>query len=382
MKTCTVSVIALLSLAVLVPAWAAVVKPVGKPAVSAATMRPTVRIKDIARVQGARDNQLMGYGLVVGLNGTGDSGSNAFTSAALTNMLQRMGISVDSGKLRVKNVAAVMVTADIAPFVKSGDRIDVTVCSLGDASSLQGGMLLQTALSGADGKVYAVAQGSISLGGYSAAGAGASKTSGHPTVGRIPGGALVEAEIPMAITDRNVLTLTLNNPDFTTAARMSAAINGKLPGIAHARDAATVDLAVPKEYEMRLVELVATVDDLTLTPDSPAKVVINERTGTVVVGGNVTVAPVALAQGNLTVSIDTALLVSQPSPFSNGTTVSEKVNTIDAGEPQVSFMQVQGSSVDDLVRTLNAMKVSPRDVIAILQAMKQAGALQAELEIL
>ncbi|MHB0938737.1 MAG: flagellar basal body P-ring protein FlgI [Armatimonadota bacterium] len=341
-----------------------------------------VRVKDIARVYGARDNQLMGYGLVVGLNGTGDSNATLFTSQALANMLQRQGITVPLGKMKVKNVAAVMVTVDINPFVKSGDRIDINVSSLGDATSLQGGTLLQTPLTGADNKVYAVAQGSISLGGYSAEGAGASKTSGHPTVGRIPNGALVENEIPMPIVENGVLTFTLNYPDFTTATRMTEAINAKLAGAARARDAGTVDITVPDAYRQRLVELVATVGELTVVPDSRARVVINERTGTVVVGGNVTVSPVALAQGNLTISIDTALLVSQPGPLSGGTTVSEKVNTIETNEPQASFTMLRGNTVDELVRTLNAMKVSPRDVIAILQSLKQAGALQAELQIL
>ena len=341
-----------------------------------------VRVKDIARVYGARDNQLMGYGLVVGLNGTGDSNATQFTTQALTSMLQKLGITVPPGRMKVKNVAAVMVTADITPFVKCGDRIDINVSSLGDSTSLQGGTLLQTPLTGADGTVYAVAQGSISLGGYSAEGQGASKTSGHPTVGRIPNGALVEAEIPMPIIEDGILTLTLNFPDFTTATRMTEAINAKLAGAARARDAGTVDIAVPEAYKQRLVELVALVDDLTLVPDSPARVVINERTGTVVVGGNVTVSPVAVAQGNLTVTIDTSLLVSQPPPLSNGTTVSEKVSNIQANEPQASFSMLRGNTVDELVRTLNAMKVSPRDVIAILQSLKQAGALQAELQIL
>lgn len=342
-----------------------------------------VRVKDIARVLGARDNQLMGYGLVVGLNGTGDSNGTQFTGQALSSMLQRLGVTVPATKMKVKNVAAVMVTTDINPFVKCGDRIDVSVSSLGDATSLQGGVLLQTPLTGADGKVYAVAQGSISLGGFSAQGDGASKVSGHPTVGRIPNGALVELEIPMQITDNGTLTLTLNYPDFTTAARMTEAINAKLSGAATARDAGTVDIAIPPNYQDHLVELVAAVDELTLVPDNAAKVVINERTGTVVVGGNVTVAPVALAQGNLTISIDTSLQVSQPEPFSHtGTTVSQSVSQITANEPQASFTLLHGNTVDELVRTLNTMKVSPRDVIAILQTLKQAGALQAELQIL
>lgn len=353
-------------------------------AVTAAPTMITARVKDIARVQAARENQLMGYGLVVGLNGTGDSSQTQFTSQALSNMLQRLGVTVQQNRVQVKNVAAVMVTAQLGPFCKSGDHIDVTVNSLGDASSLQGGTLLQTPLTGADGKVYVVAQGAVSLGGYSADGGGASKTSGHPTVGRIPGGALVEAEIPTTLVENALLTLSLNAPDFTTSARMAAAINGKMGNnLAHARDAASVDVSVPAEYQQRVVELIAALCDVTLTPDAAAKVVINERTGTVVVGGNVTVSPVALAQGTLTVSINQALLVSQPEPYSHGgSTVAQPTATITTNEPKVNLMQVRGSTVEELVRTLNAMKVSSRDIIAILQGLKQAGALQAELQII
>lgn len=340
------------------------------------------RVKDIARVQGARDNQLMGYGLIVGLNATGDSTSTPFTAQALSSMLQRLGITVPAARLKARNVAAVMVTANIPPFVKNGDRIDVTVNSLGDAGSLQGGTLLQTPLTGADGKVYAVAQGSVSLGGYSAGAGGASKTSGHPTVGRVPAGALIEAEIPMALVTHNTLTFSLNNPDFTTATRMTAAINDRLGDVARARDAAAIDITVPNEYRDRVVELIAAVGDVMLVPDSIAKVVINERTGTVVVGGNVTVSPVALAQGMLTVSINPEFLVSQPQPLADGRTVDHQTANVEVTQPEVSLTKVQGSTVDEFVRTLNALKVSPRDVIAILQALKQSGALQAELQIM
>ncbi|MHB9130808.1 MAG: flagellar basal body P-ring protein FlgI [Armatimonadota bacterium] len=341
-----------------------------------------VRVKDITRIQSARDNQLMGYGLVVGLNGTGDGNNSEFTTLALSSMLQRLGLTVQSSRLKVKNVAAVMVTADIGPFLTSGNRIDVTVSSLGDATNLQGGILLQTPLCGADSKVYAVAQGSVSLGGFSAESSGSSKTSGHPTVGRIPNGALVEAEIPTELTTKNTLTLSLNAPDFTTASRLASAINLKMPDSTEARDAASIVITIPAPYHKRLVDFIALISEVTLVPDTVAKVVVNERTGTVVVGGNVTITPVAVAQGNLTVSVNAGETVSQPMPFSSGSTVTTPVAGIDIHEPHVSLTPIRGNTVEELVRSLNAMKVSPRDIIAILQALKQAGALQAELQIM
>ncbi|MHB9024209.1 MAG: flagellar basal body P-ring protein FlgI [Armatimonadota bacterium] len=381
MKTLSVLFALLLAGATFAAELPAIPPPVSS--APAAPARISVRVKDITHVVSARDNQLLGYGIVVGLQGTGDSASFQLTAMSITNMLQRMGITVPLNKMKVKNAAAVMITATIGPFLKSGDRIDVTVNSIGDAGSLQGGTLLQTPLYGADDKVYAVAQGSISLGGFTAGGGGGSSTSGHPTVGRIPGGALVEAEIPSEIVVGGILTLSLNQPDFTTSARVAQAINAKMGEVAKARDAASVQVTVPAEYTNRMVELVAAVGALTLTPDTPARVVINERTGTVVVGGDVTVTPVAVAQGNLTVSINAALLVSQPLPLSKGgETVAEKTSIVQAEEPQVSLTQVRGSTVEELVRTLNAMKVSSRDIIAILQALKQVGALQAELQIL
>ncbi|HEX2951303.1 MAG TPA: flagellar basal body P-ring protein FlgI [Armatimonadota bacterium] len=360
---------------------------VGKPSlqpveVSSTSTGVKTRIKDIARIQGARDNQLMGYGLVIGLNGTGDSSSTGFTIDSVANMLQRFGVNVPPTKSKVKNVAAVMVTADIKAFVKNGDQIDVTISSLGDAKSLQGGTLLQTPLFGADNQVYAVAQGALLLGGYAAGAGGSSATSGHPTVGRIPGGALVEAEIPMNIAPQDTVTLSLLNPDFTTASRMAAAINEKLGNIAVARDAVAVDVKIPADFTARVVDFIGKIGAIDMVPDMAAKVVINEKTGTVVVGGNVTVAPVALAQGNLTVSVSTSLQVSQPEPLSNGKTVQGKTSDVNVAEPEVRVMEMSGSNVGELVRTLNAMKVSARDIIAILQALKESGALQAELVIL
>lgn len=354
------------------------------PSVSATTVK--VRVKDIARIQSARDNQLLGYGLVVGLNGTGDSNKSDFTTLALSTMLQKLGVTVPASRLKVKNVAAVMLTAQIGPFLKTGDQLDVAVSSLGDATSLQGGVLLQTPLCGADGNVYAVAQGSVSLGGFSASGGGASMTAGHPTVGRIPSGGLVEREIPTVLAPKNILTLTLHAPDFTTAARLAASVSADLAdvgGTASARDAATVDIPVPGAYQQRVVELIARIGDDTLQIDTPAKVVINERTGTVVVTGEVTITPVAVAQGNLAITINPEFFVSQPNWLSReGETVSKESADISVKNPTVNLTMIQGATVEELVRALNAMKATPRDIIAILQALKQAGALQAEITII
>jgi flagellar P-ring protein precursor FlgI len=351
------------------------------PAVVAGT-QVQVRVKDVTRVLSARENQLLGYGLVVGLNGTGDSTKTEFTTQSVSSMLQRLGVTVLPSHVKAKNVAAVAISATIGPFRKSGDRLDVTISSLGDATSLSGGILLQTPLAGADGKVYAVAQGSVSLGGYGASSGGAAVSAGHPTVGRIPNGALVEREIPMVLAPGNTLTFCLLNPDFTTAARVATALNGVVGGGATARDAGSVELAVPVVEQPRLVEFIARLGNATLAVDTPAKVVINERTGTVVVGGNVRVTPVAIAQGALAISVNPAFFVSQPEWLSEGRTVDKTTASIDVTDPTVQLNLVEGSSINDLVRTLNVMKVSPRDIIAILQALKEAGALQAELNVL
>jgi flagellar P-ring protein precursor FlgI len=359
-------------------------KPAAVAKVAAApSLTVTSRVKDIAHVLGARDNQLIGYGLVVGLNGTGDSAQSEMTALALANMLKRLNITVSASKLKAKNAAAVIVTAELQPFAHAGDRIDVTVSSLSDAGSLQGGTLLQTPLMGADGHVYAVAQGAVSLGGYSAGSKGNSKTTGHPTAGRIPNGALVEAEVATSVTAGDRVTLTLFNPDFGTAARVQEAINLKYAGAAAARDAATVDVRMPAAFRGNPVGLLAALGEVPVTVDCPARVVINERTGTVVIGGAVAVAPVALAQGNLTISVKAGLLVSQPNPFSDdGKTVAKPTAEVSAKEPQVNVSPLRGTTVDELVQALNGLRVSARDIIAILQALKQAGALQAEVVVL
>jgi flagellar P-ring protein precursor FlgI len=344
---------------------------------------PTVRVKDITRLAGARENQLVGYGLVVGLEGTGDSRQTLFTTQSIANMLLRFNIQVPSTEIRVKNAAAVMLVSQLPPFVRSGDQIDVTVSSLGDANSLQGGILLQAPLLGADGKVYAVAQGAVSIGGFSTQGAGAKVTKNHPTVGRIPGGALVENTVPMSLLADGVLSLSLNQPDFVTADRVAAAINRFLAEqVATARDGAYVDLLVPEARRGHIPTLVSQLGQLTVEPDSVARVVVNERTGTIVVGGNVKITPVAVAHQGLSVKITTDVAISQPPPLSRGETVAVPLSTVQAEEKEASLSQLGGSTIEELVRSLNAIRVTPKDIVAILQAIKQAGALQAELEIL
>jgi flagellar P-ring protein precursor FlgI len=343
----------------------------------------TVRIKDITRPSGARQNQLMGYGLVVGLEGTGDSQQSVFTTQAISNMLQRFNITIPSNNLKLGNAAAVMIVAQLPPFVKSGDRIDIIVSSLGDAASLQGGVLLQSPLQGADKQVYAVAQGPVSIGGFSSQGAGAKVTKNHPTVGRIPNGALVEAEVPMPLVKDGILSLSLNQPDFNTATRISESINRYLGGPASsARDEATVDIAVTDLYKDRIPALLSNIGMLAVEPDNVAKVVINERTGTIVVGGSVKISSVAIAHQGLSVRITTDYAISQPAPLSKGETVVVPRATIETQEKEAYLTKVGGGTIEALVKSLNAIRVTPRDIVAILQAIKQSGALQAELEIL
>jgi len=343
-----------------------------------------VRIKDIARVQGARDNQLIGYGLVVGLDGTGDSAQITFTNQAVRNLVTRLGTQPDvTDKIKTKNTATVILTATLPPFVKPGDRIDVTISSLGDARSLQGGILLQAPLLAADGQVYAVAQGAISIGGFAAAGAGAQVSKNHPTVGRIPNGALVEISVPSNTAPGGLITLSLHNPDYATAVAVADAINQSIPGAdAAPRDPGTVVVPIPGSFWHRPTEFLAAVGDLTVSADLPARVIINERTGTIVVGGPVAISPIAVAHGGLTVEIHTSAAVSQPPPFSSGETVVSPDTTLTATEEGGSLAPLRAATVDDLVRSLNALHATPRDLTAILQAIKQAGALHAELEVL
>ncbi|NIM06528.1 MAG: flagellar basal body P-ring protein FlgI [Armatimonadetes bacterium] len=342
-----------------------------------------VRVKDITRPSGARQNQLMGYGLVVGLDNTGDTQQTKFTTQMIANLLQRFNITVPAREIRVGNAAAVILVANLPPFVKSGDRIDVTVSSLGNASSLQGGILLQTPMRGADGYTYAAAQGPVSIGGFSSEGAGAKVTKNHPTVGRIPGGAIVEAEVPMHLVDFGILSLSLNYPDFVTATRIAEVINARLGSpLASARDEATVDITVPEAYLNRIPELVSVIGNLMVEPDFIAKVVVNERTGTIVVGGSVKITPVAVAHQGLSVRITTDYAISQPAPLSDGETVVVPRGTVETEEPEASLTEIGGGTIEELVKCLNAIRVTPKDMVAILQAVKQAGALQAELDVL
>lgn len=343
------------------------------------------RIKDIARVGGVRANQLVGYGLIVGLDGSGDGNGAIFTAQSVANMLEKFGVTVPAGALKVKNVAAVMVTCDLPAFARNGQPLDVQVSSLGDARSLQGGTLLQTPLRGADGSVYAVAQGAVSVGGFSAGGGGSSQTKNHVTAGRVPGGALVEREVPTTLAGEGTgrLQITLNRADFTTAARVAEAVSRSGLGLlAVAVDAGTIEIATGANGPAA-VALIARVEGLSVTSDEAARVVVNERTGTVVVGAHVSLSPCAIAHGNLQVKIRARPDVSQPAPLSNGATVVTPNTKVRVQEDGGRVQAVPTSAtVEQVVRSLNALGVTPRDLIAILQALKAAGALKAELEIL
>jgi flagellar P-ring protein precursor FlgI len=344
-----------------------------------------VRIKDIADINGVRDNQLVGYGLIVGLDGTGDGKKSLFTVQSMVSMLEKMGISVNAGDIAVSNVAAVMVTAELPPFSKAGGRIDVLVNSIGDAKNLQGGTLLMTPLKAANGDVYAVAQGPVNTGGFSASGSGGSVQKNFPTVGRVIGGALVEREVNIHLNSRKNLTLSLRQPDFTTVTRMTEAINALFyDRIAAAQDAGTVQLKVPMAYLGNIVGLVAKIENLDVEPDITARVVINERTGTVVMGESVRISTIAIAHGNLSIVIKESAQVSQPPPFSeNGETVVTPDTDINVQEEENQLVLMpSGVSIGEVVKALNALGVSPRDLIAIFQAIKAAGALQAELEVI
>ncbi|UCD80763.1 MAG: flagellar basal body P-ring protein FlgI [Desulfobacterales bacterium] len=345
-----------------------------------------VRIKDIADIKGVRPNQLVGYGLVVGLNGTGDSDNAIFTIQSMASMLEKMGVTVKPEDIEVDNVAAVMVTADLPAFARSGSRIDVLVSSIGDAENLQGGTLLFTPLKAANGQVYAIAQGPVSTGGFvvgSASGSGVQKN--FPTVGRVVNGALIEKEVHTDFNQKKSLTLTLHAPDFTTATRVAQAINiAFYDQIARTKDAGTIEVTVPEKYHGNTVKMVTMIERLGVTPDTVSKVVINERTGTVIMGENVRISTIAIAHGNLSIEIKEDQRVSQPLPFSKtGRTVvtPESDVLVEEGNNPI-FLVESGVSIGEVVKALNALGVSPRDLIAIFQALKAAGALQAELEIM
>ncbi len=342
----------------------------------------TTRVKDITRLEGVRANQLVGYGLVVGLEGSGDSKQTQFTTQSVTSMLSRYGVAVPAGQVKVKNVAAVMITASLPAFARSGDTIDVTVSSLGDANSLQGGVLLQTPLMGADQAVYAVAQGGVSIGGFSAGGGGTTVTKNHPTTGRIPGGALVEKEVPMQLSSNGHLQFSLQRPDFTMATKIAKAIQASTGASASADDGGRVTVDLPEQYRANPVSFLATIGDLTVEAEPVNKIVINERTGTIVIGGAIRLSPVAIAHGGLTVAISTQPVVSQPTPKSKGATTVVPQVDVTTEEARAATVMLNGSTLDDLIKALNTIKATPRDIIAILQAIKEAGGIQGELEIL
>jgi flagellar P-ring protein FlgI len=352
---------------------------------SAGTATPA-RIKDMAYFLGARSNQLIGYGLVVGLKNTGDTTTNTlFTMNTLANLLMNMGIYVDPTQAKVKNVAAVMVTAKLPPFARTGSRMDIQTSSIGDAISIEGGTLLMTPLKGPDGKVYAVAQGPVSTGGFSASGAsGSSVQKNFPTVGFVSGGALVEKEVPVQYSELPALDLVLKTPDFTTAHKTAEAICSAVPGIsAHAVDAGTVRVEVPPAQRSEIVALITQVENLEVQPDAIAKVVVNERTGTIVIGEHVRVAPVAVAHGSLTVQITEKPTVSQPLPFSRGTTQVVPQTSIQVQESKGHLAVVGGGvTIGQVIEGLNAIGATPRDLINILQSIKAAGAMDAELELI
>lgn len=365
------------------------------------------RIKDLASIKGIRTNQLVGYGLVVGLNGTGDKSGTGFTIQSLANMIERMGVHVDKSSISVKNVAAVILTADVPPFGRIGNKIDVSVSSVGDAKSLQGGTLLLTPLHGADGQVYAIAQGPVSVGGFSVGGAGGGGvTKNHPTGGMIAGGASIEREIPVSLQDKGELTLALAVPDFTTATRMRDAINERFRmAVVNSVDSGTLKMEIPDDFRDRVVEMVAMVENLDVTPDVIAKVVLNEKTGTVVIGENVRISTVAVAHGNLSILIKENTIVSQPLPLApeppagatteqlkpeDGVVVAPGGQTVVATDSDVTVEEAKnrlllipsGSTIGDLVRALNAIGVTPRDLITIFQSIKAAGALHAEIDLI
>ncbi|HTP32781.1 MAG TPA: flagellar basal body P-ring protein FlgI [Candidatus Acidoferrales bacterium] len=344
-----------------------------------------VRLKDLVSIEGVRDNQLLGYGLVVGLNGTGDRRQTVFSAQSLANMLERMGVSVPAAAIRVANTAAVMVTATLPAFAQPGARLDVTAAAIGDASNLQGGILLLTSLRGADGQVYAVAQGPIMTGGFAAGRGGNAQTVNHPTVGRAPEGATIERAAP-SIAPKGVIHLQLRRSDFTTSARIVEAVNRKFPGpatAARAENAGLVSVSIPSEYDARATQFVSELENLVVEADRTARVVINERTGTIVLGKDVRVSPVAILHGNLSVEIQTSFAVSQPNPMAQGTTeVVPQTNLAAKEEKTRNLVLKQGATVEELVHALASIGSTPRDVIAILQSLRAAGALEAEIEVI
>jgi flagellar P-ring protein FlgI len=343
----------------------------------------TARLKDIAYVNGVRPNILVGYGLVVGLNRTGDKNSTIFTNQSLSNMLEKMGVIVDPKTAKVNNVAAVMVTAELPAFAKIGNRIDGVVSSLGDATSLEGGVLLMTPLRAGDGQVYAAGQGPITVGGFKASGQGGSVTKNHPTVGRIPSGVIVEQEVAYEHFKSNAFRISLKQPDFTNVRKVVERINEQFNGSASAEDGGTIVVSVPDSLKQNPVKFLSLIENLDIKPETYAKIVVDEKTGTIVIGENVRIATVAISHGNVSVQVKEDKKVSQPMPFSQGQTVSSADTQIKVEEEKGHFVYMeQGANIKELVDALNAIGMSARDVIIILQTIKAAGALNAELEVI
>jgi flagellar P-ring protein precursor FlgI len=345
----------------------------------------SVRIQDITTIEGVRDNPIMGYGVVVGLTRTGDSQQTVFSIQTLANILERMGLQIPAASVRVNNIAAVFVTATLPPFARPGMKIDVTVSSIGDAKSLAGGILLMTPLQSSNGSVYAVAQGALTLGGYSAGGAGNSKVVNQLTVGRIPQGADIEKDASVPLETMNPLSLLLRDPDFTVATDIATAINKEVgKDVAHAIDSRRVEISSPNADAGGVPVLMARIDTLEVHVHATSKVVVNERTGTIVMGGAMTIGPCSILHGNLAIDIATKYEVSQPAPLSkNGETVVVPQTDVQATEKTAQLIQLkQGATVEDLVRGLQNMGATARDIVSILQAIKAAGALEAELEVL
>lgn len=353
-------------------------------AVLAPASLQAARIKDIAAFDGVRENQLVGYGLAVGLNGSGDSDQTKFPVQSLVNVLERMGVTVNRNDVKVKNVAAVMVTATLPPFAKQGTKVDLLVSSLGDAKTIAGGTLLMTPLRGADNQVYVVGQGSILTNSFAFGGQGAAATKNHPTAGRVPAGGLVERELPNVLAGKSSLRLNLMQADFTTASRVATAINGRFKGIAETTDGGSLTVRIPEEYIRRPVDFIAAIESLDVKTDTPSKVVVNERTGTIVMGEGVRINTVAVSHGNLSVVVKETPKVSQPNPLSpKGETKEVPRTEIKVQEDNKRLSLVpEGATIGELIRGLNMLGVTPRDLISILQAIKAAGALQADLVII
>ncbi|MBA4389340.1 MAG: flagellar biosynthesis protein FlgA [Syntrophus sp. (in: bacteria)] len=341
------------------------------------------RIKELGYINGVRTNQLIGYGLIVGLNGTGDKTNTLFTNQSLANMLETLGIKVDPRATKVNNIAGVMVTANLPPFAKVGNKIDVTVSSIGDAKSLEGGVLMLTQLRGADGETYAIAQGPIVTGGYLASGQGATVQKNHPTVGRIANGASIEREISYESLRTDVIMIALKDPDFTTARRVAERINDIFAGSSYAKDGGTVTVNLPGDMKANPVKFLSIVENLDVKPDLLARIVVDEKTGTVVIGENVKISTVAISHGNLSIQIKEDQKVSQPLPFAKGETVVTPDTTIRVEEEKGRWYMMEGGvSIRELVQALNATGVSTRDIITILQTIKASGALHADLEVI